>query len=60
MFKQIGDELRTQYMLAYYPKQRADAGEFRRIEVRVASDNSEGIDGIKVRHRTGYYVRGSK
>jgi Ca-activated chloride channel homolog len=60
VFKQIGDELRTQYMLAYYPKQRPGAGEFRRIEVRVASNNSEGAENIKVRHRTGYYVHGSK
>jgi Ca-activated chloride channel family protein len=60
VFKQIGDELRTQYLLAYYPKQRPSAGEFRSIEVRVVEPNSEGAENIKVRHRTGYYVHGTK
>ncbi|MCI0352530.1 MAG: VWA domain-containing protein [Acidobacteriales bacterium] len=56
VFKQISDELRTQYLLAYYPKQRPAAGEFRRIEVRVSGQAGD----TKVRHRTGYYVHKSK
>jgi Ca-activated chloride channel homolog len=59
VFRQIGDELRTQYLLAYYPKQRPDAGEFRRIEVRVVEPNVDP-ENIKVRHRTGYYVHGNR
>src|SRR5206468_12176008 len=34
-FHQISDELRTQYLLAYYPSQKLSDSDFRRIEVRV-------------------------
>lgn len=52
-FRQISDELRTQYLLAYYPSQRTSDHEFRRIDVHI-----EGVpDGgdYRVRNRTGYY-----
>jgi Ca-activated chloride channel family protein len=58
VFRQISDELRTQYLLAYYPKQRAQAADFRRIEVRLI--NSSAPAPFKVRHRTGYYSHKSK
>ena len=35
-FRQISDELRTQYLLAYYPSQRLSDSDFRRIQVTVA------------------------
>src|SRR5713101_3323177 len=35
-FRQISDELRTQYLLAYYPSQRLSDSDFRRIQVVVA------------------------
>jgi Ca-activated chloride channel homolog len=51
-FKQISEELRTQYLLAYYPSQRFADSDFRRIEVKVS-----GAPGtVAVRHRTGYYT----
>ena len=53
-FRQISDELRTQYLLAYYPKQRVANSDFRRIEVRVLPP-AEGGHYI-ARHRTGYYT----
>ena len=53
-FRKISDELRTQYLLAYYPSQRASFSEFRRIEVKVAGVN--GAAGYHVRHRAGYYT----
>lgn len=53
-FRQISDELRTQYLLAYYPSQRLADSDFRRIEVNV--NGQTGDDGLKVRHRTGYYT----
>src|SRR6201982_3283886 len=34
-FHQISEELRTQYLLAYYPSERLSDSEFRRIEVTV-------------------------
>ena len=53
-FRQISDELRTQYLLAYYPSQRVSDSDFRRIEVKV--DGVPNADTYQVRHRTGYYT----
>jgi len=53
-FKQISDELRTQYLLAYYPSQHLSDSEFRRIQVKV--DGVPDASNLKVRHRTGYYT----
>jgi Ca-activated chloride channel family protein len=53
-FHSISDELRTQYLLAYYPARRIADSDFRRIEVKLAGINS-GAD-YKTRHRTGYYT----
>src|SRR6267143_1436663 len=52
-FRKISDELRTQYLLAYYPSQRLSNSQFRRIQV--------GVSGLveaasyRVRNRAGYY-----
>jgi Ca-activated chloride channel family protein len=54
-FRQISDELRTQYLLAYYPKQRLADSDFRQIEVRILP-SSEGATHYTARHRTGYYT----
>jgi Ca-activated chloride channel family protein len=53
-FRKISDELRTQYLLAYYPSGRASFSEFRRIEVKVSGVPEAG--GYHVRHRAGYYT----
>jgi Ca-activated chloride channel family protein len=53
-FRQISDELRTQYLLAYYPSQRLSDSDFRRVQITVG-----GLppgSGFRVRHRTGYYT----
>jgi Ca-activated chloride channel homolog len=52
-FRQISDELRTQYLLAYYPSQRLSDSEFRRIQIKVKGTQDAAW---KVRHRTGYYT----
>jgi Ca-activated chloride channel homolog len=52
-FRQISDELRTQYLLAYYPSRRLSSSEFRRLQVNV-NGVPDGAD-YRVRHRTGYY-----
>jgi Ca-activated chloride channel family protein len=52
-FDRISEELRTQYLLAYYPTRRLADSDFRRIEVEV---RGEGEAGLTVRHRTGYYT----
>jgi Ca-activated chloride channel family protein len=54
-FRQISDELRTQYLLAYYPVQRLANSDFRRIEVRVRTEKS-AADALSIRYRSGYYT----
>jgi Ca-activated chloride channel family protein len=53
-FRKISDELRTQYLLAYYPSQRTSFSEFRHIEVKVAGVPASA--SYRVRHRAGYYT----
>lgn len=53
-FRQISDELRTQYLLAYYPSQRLSNSSFRRIHVAVSGVADAA--SYQVRHRTGYYT----
>lgn len=57
-FRKISDELRTQYLLAYYPSQRFSDSSFRRIEVKV--DSASAGSSLTVRHRSGYYTSKSK
>jgi Ca-activated chloride channel family protein len=59
VFQKIDEELRTQYLLAYYPKERSDWSEFRRIDVKVKVPGAPAdahAPQFSVRHRTGYYV----
>src|ERR1700758_2875352 len=53
-FRKISDELRTQYLLAYYPSQRTSFSEFRRINVKVQGVGDQAA--YHVRHRVGYYT----
>ena len=53
-FRQISDELRTQYLLAYYSSQRTSNSEFRRVQVSISDASTPGQ--YKVRHRAGYYT----
>jgi Ca-activated chloride channel family protein len=53
-FHQISDELRTQYLLAYYPSQRLSSSQFRRIDVGVSGAPESA--SYRVRHRAGYYT----
>jgi Ca-activated chloride channel family protein len=52
-FRRISEELRTQYMLAYYPSKRLAYSDFRKIEVQINGPAAEELNG---RHRTGYYT----
>ncbi len=49
-FLDIGDELRSQYSLAYIPTNKAVDGRFR--EIRIEVDRK----GLQVRHRKGYHA----
>ncbi len=53
-FRQISDELRTQYLLAYYPSQRLSNSQFRRIQVTVSGPPEAA--SYQVRNRAGYYT----
>jgi len=48
-FARIGEELRTQYLLGYYPRHDREPGKFRRIRIEV------DLTGAQVRARSGYY-----
>jgi Ca-activated chloride channel family protein len=53
-FRKISDELRTQYLLAYYPSQRTSFSDFRRIGVKIVGVSDAADYGV--RHRAGYYT----
>jgi Ca-activated chloride channel family protein len=57
-FRAISDDLRTQYLLAYYPAQRLADSDFRRIEVKLTGLPESA--NYKARHRTGYYTSKSR
>ena len=52
-FQKISEQLRTQYLLAYYPSRRVTDSQFRRIQIHVVG---EGDDSMRARYRAGYYT----
>src|SRR5271167_2257668 len=61
-FRKIGDELRTQYLIAYYPSTRLADSDYRQIEIKVdpsTKDYPSPAD-LQVHHRTGYYTMPAK
>ena len=54
-FRQISDELRTQYLLAYYPSQRYSDSDFRQL--RVDLTNAPAGGPYQSHYRAGYYTR---
>jgi Ca-activated chloride channel homolog len=52
-FQKISDDLRTQYLLAYYPEHRLANSDFRTISVTLKQPANAHYT---VRHRTGYYA----
>jgi Ca-activated chloride channel homolog len=61
-FKQISDELRTQYLIGYYPSARLSDSEFRRIEIKInpATPDYSNPSELQIRYRTGYYTMPAK
>ena len=49
-FVDIGDELRSQYFIAYSPKNPSASGQYRKIDVQIDRK------GLQVRTRKGYYA----
>ncbi len=56
--KQIAHEIRSQYVLGYYPTNRERDGSFRSVRVEV--DPPRGFDKLYVRTRAGYYAGGGE
>lgn len=55
-FKQIQDEMRSQYLLAYEPSNQKRDGSYRKIEI-VLSNQQMQRDKVKVTHRQGYFAK---
>ena len=56
-FRRISDELRTQYVLGYYPRPRLSDSDFRRVQVKVtAPPDGDFTLPLHTHHRTGYYT----
>lgn len=51
-FAQVSDDLRTQYLIGYYPKHQAPGIDFHRIAVTIPR---AAPGAFNIRHRTGYY-----
>jgi Ca-activated chloride channel homolog len=54
---QIAKDLRTQYVVSYYPTNENSDGAFRNVQVSV---NSQGVNKLIARTRRGYYARNEK
>jgi Ca-activated chloride channel homolog len=54
-FSQVSDDLRTQYLIGYYPHNQEPGRIFHRIEVTVPRAATQDFN---VRHKTGYYGDG--
>jgi len=54
-FRRISDELRTQYLLAYYPSQRYSSSDFRQLHVDLTNAPAGGP--YQAHYRAGYYTR---
>jgi len=55
-FKQIEEEMRSQYLIAYEPIDQKTDGTFRKIEVQLINPQLQK-DKIKVTHRQGYFAK---
>jgi len=52
-FARVSDDLRTQYLLGYYPRNQEPGRNFHRILVTIPRAASEAFN---IRHKTGYYM----
>lgn len=56
-FRQIQDEMRSQYLLAYEPLDQTRDGSYRKIEIQLV--NQQHVkDKVKLTHRQGYFAKG--
>jgi Ca-activated chloride channel family protein len=58
-FRKISEDLRTQYLIGYYPVQRRTDTDFRRIQVTLTSSAPKSTSPYTLRYRPGYYAQAS-
>lgn len=58
-FKQIQEEMRSQYLLAYEPTNNSKDGSYRRIEIELINQDLQK-QKIKLTHRQGYFAKSGK
>jgi Ca-activated chloride channel homolog len=56
-FAQVSDDLRTQYMIGYYPHNQEPGRNFHLIDVTIPRATTEAFN---IRHKTGYYADSQK
>ena len=56
-FERVSEDLRTQYMIGYYPRNQAPGRDFHHIEVTIPR---AAPDAFNIRHKTGYYANPPK
>jgi len=52
-FARVSDDLRTQYLLGYYPHNQEPGKPFHRVQVTIPR---AAPDAFNIRHKTGYYM----
>jgi Ca-activated chloride channel family protein len=52
-FARVSDDLRTQYLLGYYPHSQEPGRPFHRVQVTIPR---AAPDAFSIRHKTGYYM----
>lgn len=58
-FRQIQEEMRSQYLIAYEPSNRALDGSYRKIELQVANSELQK-QKIRLTHRQGYFAKNAQ
>jgi len=58
-FKQIQDEMRSQYMIAYEPVNQVLDGSYRKIEIQLARPEMQK-EKVRLTHRQGYFAKTEK
>ena len=56
-FQQVSEDLRTQYLIGYYPVPRRTESDFRRIQVTLKQDAAPNALTDTLRYRPGYYAQ---
>ncbi len=58
-FRQIQEEMRSQYLIAYEPSNQKRDGSYRKIEIQIANAEMQK-QKVKVTHREGYFAKTDK